>query len=112
MPLSDSIFTQVWWRYDSQDSSLWSQVYHTFNLAEGVIWLILGVLVARRFHSFRRTRLEILYSVAFMTFAASDFREAWQQSSGLILLKLCNLIALFWLRRRIMRHSYPDASLY
>lgn len=110
MPLFDSIFTQVWWRYDSQDNSWWSEIYHAFNLLEGVVWLILGVLVARRFRTFRRSRLEVLYSVAFFTFAASDFREAWQQSSALILFKLCNLIALFWLRRRIMRHFYPDAS--
>ena len=112
MPLFDSIFTQVWWRYDSQDGSWLSEVYHVFNLLEGAIWLILGVLVAQRFRLFHRSRLEIIYSVAFVTFAASDFREAWQQSSGLILLKLCNRLALFWLRRNVMRNFYPEASLY
>ncbi len=69
-------------------------------------------LVLRRFLTHRKSRSEISYAVAFLTFAITDFVEAWEQSSWLIWLKLLNLIVLFQLRRTIMSRYYPTAKLY
>ena len=66
----------------------------------------------RRFSTHRSSRSEIGYAIAFLTFAITDFVEAWGQSSWLIWLKLLNLIVLFQLRRTIMARHYPEAKLY
>ena len=106
------LFTRVWWTWDSRDDQWFSHLYHGFNLLEGAVWLVLAGLVLRRYLKHRNSLLEICYSVAFLTFAASDFREAWQQSSWLIWLKLMNLLALLWIRGKALRQWYPGATVY
>ena len=106
------VFKHIWWTWNPEDRQWFSIVYHWFNLLEGVIWLILAGLVLRRWLRHRNSRIEIAYSIAFLAFAATDFREAWEQSSWLIWLKLLDLVILLWLRRVVMRRWYPTARVY
>lgn len=106
------IFIHTWWQYTPDDGQWFTAIYHWFNIAEGVAWVVCSGLVFRRYLAQRRSRLEICYAVAFLTFAMTDFREAWEQSSWLIWLKLLNLLALFLLRRRVMTDHYPGAKAY
>lgn len=110
--LLEILFATTWWAYDSRDRSLYSLSYHTFNLGEGVVWVVFGVLVLRRFLMHRRSRIELAYFAAFVTFGLTDFREAYAMQSWLLWLKLINLIALFWLRRIVMRQHYPASKVY
>ena len=106
------IFWHDWWSYSKTSPDLFSVVYHWFNIAEGVVWIVLAGLVFFRFAVHRKSSFEIAYSVAFIAFAITDFREAWTQSSWLIWLKLVNLILLLWLRQRVMSRNYPTAGIY
>jgi len=56
--------------------------------------------------------LELLYAVAFVTFGASDFREAIALETWLILAKGVNLVALVWLRRTVLTRCYPTSRTY
>ena len=76
------------------------------------MWILCAGLVLRRFLIHRKSAAEIYYAIAFLTFAITDFAEAWEQSSWLIWLKLLNLIVLFQLRRTIMSWYFPTAKLY
>lgn len=106
------VFIRSWWRYTPNDGQWFTAIYHWFNIAEGIAWVVCSGLVFRRYLTHRRSRLEICYAVAFLTFAITDFKEAYEQSSWLIWLKLLNLIVLFLLRHRVMTHHYPAAKLY
>lgn len=109
---AEVLFRRIWWSYD-RDLELWySTPYHWFNLVEGCIWLIVSAFVLARYARCRRSYVELLYAAAFVSFAISDFREAWQQSSGLIWFKILNLIALVALRRHVMRRYYPAGKVY
>jgi hypothetical protein len=106
------IFVRTWWRYTPEDGHWFTVIYHWFNIVEGCAWVVCAGLVFRRFLTHRKSRSEIVYAFAFLTFAVTDFAEAWAQSSWLIWLKLVNLIVLFQLRRTIMSRFYPAAKLY
>ena len=106
------IFVRTWWRYTPEDGQWFTAIYHWFNIAEGCAWILCAGLVLRRFLTHRKSPSEIHYAIAFLTFAVTDFAEAWEQSSWLIWLKLLNLIVLFQLRRMIMSRYYPAAKLY
>jgi hypothetical protein len=60
----------------------------------------------------RRSRLEILYALAFFTFGLTDFREAYVLRSWLVGVKLVNLIALIRLRAVAIKRWYPGSRLY
>ncbi len=106
------LFATTWWTYDPRDRSLYSISYHAFNLVEGAIWVTFGLLVLRRFLRHRRSRLELAYVTAFVLFGLTDFREAYSMQSWLLWAKLVNLVALFWLRRIVMRRYYPESKVY
>ncbi|NQV25599.1 MAG: hypothetical protein HQ518_14660 [Rhodopirellula sp.] len=108
----DIVFMRTWWRYTPEDGQWFTVIYHWFNIAEGGAWVVCSCLVFRRFVKHRNSRSEVFYAIAFLAFAVTDFREAWEQSSWLIWLKLANLIVLFQLRRTIMSRYYPAAKLY
>jgi len=108
----DHMFCRIWWRYQPSDNHWFNSAYHWFNLAEGCIWLVFAGLVLIRYFKHRKSCIELWYALAFATFAVSDFREAWQQSSWLIWLKLFNLMALARLRRRVMSVYSPNAKVY
>jgi len=110
--LVETLFTQTWWSWNPEDDQWFSVLYHGFNILEGVAWVCFAALVFRRYLRHRKSSIEIAYSIAFLAFAATDFREAWEQSSWLILLKLLNLIAFLWPRRIVIRRCYPRATLY
>lgn len=106
------IFTHIWWTWNPNDQHWFSRVYHWFNLLEGLTWLVFSVLVIKRFLKHFHSNVEIAYSIAFLTFAATDFREAWEQSSWLIWLKVINLVMLVLLRRRVMQKWYLTSRVY
>lgn len=110
--LFEVVFVRTWWTYDPADSFGFSECYHWFNILEGLVWMVFSALVLSRFLRHCRSRIELCYCGLFLAFGASDFVEAWQQSSWLIWLKLFNLSGLILVRRRIMRHHYPEARVY
>lgn len=109
--LLEIVFTRTWWTYVPGDGQWFSFLYHWFNILEGFAWAVFAILVVRRYLLHRYSQLEPWYAVAFVTFAATDFREAWEQSSWLIWLKLVNLVVLFLVRRAVMAR-YPNAKIY
>ena len=110
--LLEILFVRTWWIDDAQEPFRFSQLYHWFNLAEGLVWMACSGLVLLRFTKHRKSPTEICYGLLFATFGVSDFVEAWQQSSWLIWLKLFNLCWLRRLRTRVMIQCYPEAKLY
>ena len=60
----------------------------------------------------RRSRLELAYALAFLTFGLTDLREAFALQSWLIWVKLMNLLVLFGLRRIVIQRYYPTSRLY
>jgi hypothetical protein len=81
-------------------------------LFEGVCWVCFAGLVLHRYLKFRHSMIEIVYSLAFLTFGLTDFREAYVLESWLVWVKLANLIALIALRSIVMRRYYPDSKLF
>ena len=73
---------------------------------------MLAVLVIGRFFRFRKSFIEILYALAFLTFGLTDVREAYSLDSWLIWFKLANLVVLFRLRASVMRNLYPESRLF
>src|SRR5262245_20525283 len=106
----DLLLTHTWWEY--RPSGLQGRFYDYLNLAEGTVWLTFAVLVAVRFFRRHHSWLELAYAAAFVTFGASDFREAYRLESWLLLLKGVNLVALLWLRHVVIRRWYPTSKVY
>lgn len=100
------ILTQQLWTYDPESS--WHVLYHWFNVAEGSVWVWLGLVVAKRFLLFDRSLWEVAYAVAFLMFGVSDFIEAQSLYVWLIAWKALNLAILLLLRRYVLKHCYPD----
>ncbi len=103
---------KIWWAYADAPASTFSQVYRAINLVEGSIWCVLAALVLLGFVRHRKSGLELLYAGAFLTFGASDFREAIALETWLILAKGVNLIALVWLRRKVLMRYYPTSRTH
>jgi hypothetical protein len=110
--LVDTLFLHVWWEYQTANDPLFARLYHYGNLAEGGAWLAVAALVFVRYLRHRRSRLEVVYALAFVLFGLSDFREAYRLESWLIWGKGMNLLALFGLRRFIVQNYYPAAKLF
>jgi hypothetical protein len=110
--LGDFFWSRVWWKYPDPTDPWFSIPYHAFNLFEGSCWLIFAALVLRRHLAFRRSRLEILYTLAFFTFGLTDFREAYVLESWLVWVKLLNLLLLIRLRSIAIRRWYPGSRWY
>lgn len=104
------LLTHTWWRYNSAETL--SQAYHYFNLVEGTAWIVFAGLVLGRFTRHRKSSLELLYAVAFLSFGVTDFVEANRLTSGLLLLKGANLAVLLWLRAQVIRRFYPESKVY
>jgi hypothetical protein len=97
--------THTWWTHAAAPHA----VYHWFNLAECAFWLGCAAVVLRRWRK-RPRALELAYALAFVTFAATDLREAYSLQTWLIAVKALNLAALVWLRARL-RPLYPGQPL-
>jgi hypothetical protein len=110
--LLELLWTGTWWRYRSGDPSAFSFPYHVFNLFEGVAWVVFSFLVLIRCLRNRRSRWELGYAFAFLTFALTDFREAYALSSWLVWIKLVNLIVLARLRSIVIRRFYPESRTF
>lgn len=106
------LFWATWWTYDPGDLSVHSIVVHWFNLFEGAVWIVFAALVVRRYLRFRHSSIEVAYAVSFVLFGLTDFREAYFVQSWLLWVKLVILVALFGLRRSVMRRFYPEHRVY
>jgi hypothetical protein len=105
------LWSREWWRHGRPPSAL-SDAYHWFNLAEGIVWLVLAGLVAARAARNERRGLEWCYAAAFAAFGLTDFREAFALHSWLIWLKGINLAVLLWLRAIVIRRHYPHSRTF
>jgi hypothetical protein len=103
---------RTWWVWDRATATGWDWCYRGFNLFEGLCWLVFAVLVFRRWHHNRRSSWELVYAAGFVAFGLTDFREAWAQSTGLVLVKGVVLGCLMTLRYRAIRVWYPGSRLY
>lgn len=108
----DLLFRHTWWSWTDGDRSWHSIAVHAFNLVEGLVWAVFSALVLIRHIRFRRSRAELLYSLAFLTFGVSDFVEAYALTSWLIWIKLVNLIVLWRVRAISIRDWYPGNRLF
>ncbi|MCA9078722.1 MAG: hypothetical protein KDA93_27105 [Planctomycetaceae bacterium] len=106
------LLTQPWWTYDPQTTGTWGYVYRWFNLFEGTVWLVFGGLVLHRWRRHRKSPLEPMYALTFLLFGLTDFREAYVQSMGLVVLKGLILLALLAFRRHVMTKHYCDSRVY
>lgn len=108
--------SDLWSRelYRYQPSADWPlQLIHVFNLFEGIAWLAFAGLVLNRWRRSRKSLpWEGAYALAFVAFAATDFREAWLLTTGLLLLKAAILLLLLTLRRIVLRRFYPDRKTW
>jgi hypothetical protein len=102
----------AWWRYSPSEPFGYAHVYHWLNVAEGVAWFTIAALVVRRFAKHRNSPLEAVYAAAFLSFGVTDFIEAHELTTWLILAKGANLLALFALRRHILRRHYPQSKTF
>ncbi len=110
--LLDLLITHTWWTPGAGEIAWVDRSYQAFNLFEAAAWLVLALLVLTRHLRNRRSRLELLYALAFLTFALTDLREAFALQSWLIWAKLANLLLLFGLRQTVIRRYYPASRLY
>jgi hypothetical protein len=110
--ICEILFLETWWTYDSTEQSGHSIFVHWFNLFEGCTWIVFAALALRRFLRFRRSQTEVVYAALFVLFGLTDFREAYSVQSWLLWVKLAILIALFRLRRSVMRRFYPESRVY
>ncbi len=103
----EDMLGKQWWIYDP--GSHWHVVYHWFNIAEGAIWCLLGLVVARRFLLNQRSLWEVFYALAFFLFGISDFVEAQGLYTWLIVYKAINLLLLILLRGYVLKRHYPES---
>jgi hypothetical protein len=108
----DLLWSRAWWGYGQPGDPWFSIPYHVFNLFEGACWVVIGGLALRRYVVCRRSRMEVPYALAFLSFGFTDFREAYVLESWLVWAKLANLIALVALRRVAITRWYPGSRLY
>lgn len=101
-----------WWEYRPETISPGYQAYHLFNLLEGGIWCVFGLLVLIRYAKHRSSGLEIVYGLTFFLFAATDFWEAYLLQLWLIPVKVLCVIALLWMRFVLIRTYYPQSNTY
>jgi len=83
-----------------------------FNLAEALAWFVIAGLILLRWRRNRRSREEWIYAGLFVAFGLTDVREAFVLQSWLLWVKAVNLLAILWMRRRILRKYYPEAKTY
>lgn len=96
------------WSYDA--TSNWHTVYHWLNVAEGCLWVLVGLIVIRRYLINQRSLAEVAFAVAFVLFGISDFIEAQSLDVWLIVWKTFNLALLLVLRSYVRKHCYPNSK--
>ena len=109
------LFFETWWTWSrpANEPYTWTDVAcRDFNFVEAAAWFTFAVLVFRRWRRHRQSNLEPWYVLAFVLFGVSDLIEAWFLTSWLLWWKGGNLVALFLLRRTIMRRYYHTAKVY
>ncbi|HEY4262072.1 MAG TPA: hypothetical protein VGM98_18020 [Schlesneria sp.] len=113
--LAHTLFWKTWrsWSQPGDEPHTWIDIAcREFNFVEAGSWFVFALLVLARWYRQRHSSLELWYSLAFVLFGISDLIEAWVLTSWLLWWKVINLVALFLLRRHVMRKFYPDAKLF
>ncbi len=105
------LLSKTWWT-DRAGDGWFTHLYSWSNVIEGCIWALFAVLVLRRYFKHRRSPIELLYALAFLTFGLTDFEESYSLTSWLVIAKGINRMALLWLRRYVLRHFYPQQKTY
>jgi hypothetical protein len=103
--------SRSWWVWQPESATPWDWCYRGFNLFEGVCWLVFGGMVLRRWMVHRQSRWEWAYAGAFVAFGLTDFREACEQSLGLVFIKGVVLAILLAFRQRAIHVWYPGSRL-
>ena len=115
--MSDAVrilFFETWWSWarNANEPYSWTDIAcRSFNFVEASAWFIVAGLVFHRWRRNRQSTLELWYTLALILFGISDLIEAWFLTSWLLWWKGVNLVALFYLRRIVMRRFYPDARV-
>lgn len=76
------------------------------------MWIVLAACVLARWARYRRSASEVIYSVSFLLFGLTDFREARVESAPLVVLKGLVLVLLLLLRKHVLARHYPDRRLW
>ncbi len=105
----NALWSEPWWVFDPETAGFWGHLYRGFNLFEGTIWLVLAVIVFRRYLQRGQSEWEIAYALAFFLFGLTDFREAAVESAPLVLVKGIILILLLRLRQFVLKSCHPNA---
>jgi hypothetical protein len=109
------LFWQTWWSWSRADNEPYTWIdiaCRDFNFVEAACWFLFAAFVLLRWQKYRRSSLELGYALAFVLFGVSDLIEAWFLTSWLLWWKAINLVALYLLRRSVMRRFYPDAKVF
>lgn len=109
------LFFETWWSWsrNSNEPHTWTDIAcRSFNVIEAVAWFVFAGLVLHRWNRRRQSSLELWYALAFVLFGVSDVIETWSLTSWLLWWKAVNLLALFALRRTIMRRFHPQARVF
>lgn len=101
----------AWWVWRPEAAGRWDWCYRGFNRFEGACWLVCAVVVIVRWSRHRRSCWEWAYAVTFVAFGLTDFREAWEQSLVLVLIKGVILGVLIAFRHQATRVWYPNNRL-
>ncbi len=112
--LAHTLFWKTWWSWSrpGKEPYTWVDIVcRDFNFLEAASWFVFAILVLLRWRRNRSSSLELWYALAFLLFGVSDLIEAWVLTSWLLWWKGVNLVALYLLRRSVMRKFYPDAKL-
>ena len=109
------LWFETWWSWSRPAGKpyLWTDIAcRGFNFVEATAWFLFAALVLYRWWRHRRSSLELWYALAFVLFGLSDLIEARWLTSWLLWWKGANLVALFRLRRTVLRRYYPDSRLF
>lgn len=94
------------------EAVFWDNWAYWFNLAEAGAWFVIAGLVLLRWLHYRRSGEELLYAATFVTFGLTDIREALILETWLLWVKAANLIAILWLRSRVLKRYNPGWKIY
>lgn len=109
------LWSETWWSWSrpAGEPYLWTDyVCRGFNFVEAAAWFVFAVLVLSRWGRHHKSGLELWYALTFVLFGISDLVEAQHLTSWLLWWKGANLVALFWLRRTVLRQHYPESRLF
>ena len=80
--------------------------YFGFNALEAVAWFTFATIVLVRWSHFRKSWLELMYSLLFVLFGISDVIEIFIYPLWLLIAKAAILVSLLLARRHLVQNHY------